>query len=106
MLLRCNSRDRGRARHLPPIDSSIRYFVCVKEDRFTGWSFDDTGGHHANHVTRWAGEFCLYIVLPPDLGSEQAGWLTLGATSGMGLTPPHRLVEPKPGRLALPVGVA
>ena len=45
----------------------------------------------------------LYIVLPPDLGREQAGWLTLGEPPpelGLGLAP-ARLIEPKPGRLAL-----
>jgi hypothetical protein len=46
----------------------------------------------------------LYIVLPPDLGGEEhAGWLTLGEPQvqlGIDL-PPRRMVEPKPGRLAL-----
>jgi len=45
----------------------------------------------------------LYIVLPPDLGQDDAGWLTLGepqAQLGLDL-PPFRIVEPKPGRLAL-----
>jgi len=62
------------------------------------------GGFHANHVhpMGWLSS-ALYVVLPPDLGQEQAGWLTLGepqAQLGLDL-PPFRLVEPKPGRLAL-----
>jgi hypothetical protein len=46
----------------------------------------------------------LYIALPPDLGgADHAGWLTLGepqAELGIDL-PPRRVIEPKPGRLAL-----
>jgi predicted Zn-dependent protease len=74
--------------------------------RFTGaWSVRlHAGGHHANHVhpMGWLSS-ALYIVLPPDVGQEQAGWLTLGepqAQLKLDL-PPHRMVEPKPGRLAL-----
>ncbi|HVL79317.1 MAG TPA: putative 2OG-Fe(II) oxygenase [Sphingomicrobium sp.] len=73
---------------------------------FTGaWSVRlQGGGHHANHVhpKGWLSS-ALYIVLPPDLGEEGAGWLTLGepqAQLGLGL-PPVRTVEPKPGRLVL-----
>jgi hypothetical protein len=43
-------------------------------------------------------------VLPPDLGEEGAGCLTLGdstsPTLDVGL-PPFRTVEPRPGRLVL-----
>jgi hypothetical protein len=45
----------------------------------------------------------LYIVLPPDLEGE-AGWLALGEprTESFPIDlPPTRLIEPKPGRLAL-----
>jgi hypothetical protein len=45
----------------------------------------------------------LYIALPPDLGKDQAGWLTIGepqAQLGLDL-PPLRVIEPKPGRLVL-----
>jgi len=62
------------------------------------------GGFHSNHVhpAGWLSS-AFYVVLPPDLGRDQAGWLTLGephAELGVDV-PPHRLVEPKPGRLAL-----
>jgi tetratricopeptide (TPR) repeat protein len=74
---------------------------------FSGaWSVRlQSGGHHANHVhpMGWLSS-ALYIVLPPDLGGEEhAGWLTLGEPQvqlGIDL-PPRRMVEPKPGRLAL-----
>lgn len=73
---------------------------------FTGaWSVRlQAGGSHANHVhpMGWLSS-ALYIILPPDLGRDQAGWLTLGQPQAqLGLdVPPHRLIEPKPGRLAL-----
>ena len=74
--------------------------------QFTGaWSVRlQAGGSHANHVhpMGWFSS-ALYIVLPPDLGREHSGWLTLGepqAELGLNL-PPHRLIEPRPGRLAL-----
>jgi hypothetical protein len=74
---------------------------------FSGaWSVRlEAGGTHANHVHSmgWLSS-ALYISLPPDLGGEQkSGWLTLGepqAQLGLDL-PPRRMVEPKPGRLAL-----
>jgi Flp pilus assembly protein TadD len=64
-----------------------------------------TGGFHANHVhpMGWISS-ALYIVLPPDLGKGEAGFLTLGDPSSPTLQlemPPFRTVEPKPGRLAL-----
>ncbi|HEU5481508.1 MAG TPA: putative 2OG-Fe(II) oxygenase, partial [Sphingomicrobium sp.] len=46
----------------------------------------------------------LYIVLPPDLGQEEAGFLTLGDPSAPTMKvdlSPFRTIEPKPGRLAL-----
>jgi tetratricopeptide (TPR) repeat protein len=74
--------------------------------RFAGaWSVRlNGGGYHANHVhpMGWISS-ALYIVLPPDLGEAEAGFLTLGepqAQLKLDL-PPTRLVEPKPGRLAL-----
>lgn len=76
--------------------------------RFSGsWSVRLTdSGHHSNHVHP-AGWFssALYIALPEPAarGSEPAGWLTLGepqAELDLDL-PPFRLIEPKPGRLAL-----
>lgn len=64
-----------------------------------------TGGFHANHVhpMGWISS-ALYIVLPPDLGKGDAGFLTLGDPSSPTLQldmPAFRTVEPKPGRLAL-----
>jgi len=73
---------------------------------FSGsWSVRlQAGGKHSNHVhpMGWISS-ALYIVLPPDLGTDQAGWLTIGepqAELGLGLAP-LRLIEPKPGRLVL-----
>jgi len=62
-------------------------------------------GFHANHVhpAGWISS-ALYIVLPPDLGKDQAGFLTLGDPSSPTMPvdmPPFRAVEPKIGRLAL-----
>jgi Flp pilus assembly protein TadD len=62
------------------------------------------GGNHANHIhpMGWVSS-ALYIDLPPDLGKNQAGWLTIGepqAQLQLDL-PPLRVVEPKPGRLVL-----
>lgn len=95
------------AAQLPPVDPkhpTLRSRPQAVE--FTGsWSVRLVGGgFHANHVhpMGWLSS-ALYIVLPPDLGKEHAGWLTLGepqAELKLDL-PPHRMVEPKPGRLAL-----
>jgi len=62
------------------------------------------GGQHSNHVhpMGWISS-ALYVVLPTDLGHDQAGWLTIGepqAELGLGLAP-LRLIEPSPGRLVL-----
>lgn len=95
------------AAQLPPVDSThplLRH--RPKEIAFSGaWSVRlDAGGSHANHIHAmgWLSS-ALYVVLPPDLGRGKAGWLTLGepqAQLQLDL-PPHRTVEPKPGRLAL-----
>ena len=62
------------------------------------------GGSHANHVhpMGWLSS-AFYVVLPPDLGRNEAGLLTLGEPQAqLGLdVPPHRLVHPTPGCLAL-----
>jgi len=63
------------------------------------------GGYHANHIhpLGWISS-ALYIVLPPDLGKDEAGFLTLGDAKTPTLnieTPPMRTIEPKPGRLVL-----
>jgi hypothetical protein len=76
--------------------------------RFSGsWSVRLlSGGRHVSHVhpQGWFSS-ALYVALPPleDRGPEPAGWLTLGEPSNdleLDL-PPFRLIEPKPGRLAL-----
>jgi Flp pilus assembly protein TadD len=95
------------AAQLPPVDPTHPLLRFRPEAiRFTGaWSVRLTGGgFHANHVhpMGWLSS-ALYVVLPPDLGQDEAGWLTLGepqAQLGLDL-PPFRLIEPKPGRLAL-----
>jgi len=95
------------AAQLPPADPKHPLLRSRPEKvEFTGaWSVRLTaGGSHANHVhpMGWLSS-ALYIVLPPDLGQDDAGWLTLGepqAQLGLDL-PPFRIVEPKPGRLAL-----
>ncbi len=93
---------------LPARDESHPLLGPPREQiRFSGaWSvWLRERGFHANHVhpAGWISS-ALYIVLPPDLGEEGAGYLTLGdstsPTLDVGL-PPFRTVEPKPGRLAL-----
>ncbi len=75
--------------------------------RFEGaWSVRlQQQGYHANHVhpAGWISS-ALYIVLPPDLGRNEAGVLTLGDPSAPTFkvdVPPFRTVEPRPGRLVL-----
>ncbi|HKX91300.1 MAG TPA: putative 2OG-Fe(II) oxygenase [Sphingomicrobium sp.] len=95
------------AAQLPPVDPKHPLLRSRPDEvEFTGaWSVRLTaGGRHANHVhpMGWLSS-ALYIVLPPDLGKDDAGWLTLGepqAQLGLDLFP-HRMIEPKPGRLAL-----
>ena len=95
------------AAQLPPIDPN-HPLLRSRPDKilFTGaWSVRLVGGgFHANHLhpMGWLSS-ALYIVLPPDLGRNDAGWLVLGepqAQLRLDL-PPHHMVEPKPGRLAL-----
>ena len=95
------------AAQLPPPDPAHPLLRSRPERiAFTGaWSVRlQAGGSHANHVhpMGWLSS-AVYIALPADLGRDQAGWLTLGepqAQLGLDL-PPHRLIEPAPGRLAL-----
>lgn len=81
----------------PPRDRPIR-FAGAWSVRLSG------GGYHANHVHPYGWiSSALYIVLPPDIGEAESGLLTLGEPQvqlQMKLGP-TRLVEPKPGRLAL-----
>jgi hypothetical protein len=62
-------------------------------------------GFHANHVhpAGWISS-ALYIVLPPDLGDKEAGYLALGDANAPSFKidlPALRTIEPKPGRLVL-----
>src|SRR4051794_29855470 len=93
---------------LPPADERHPFLGAdrSKPIRFAGaWSVRlSGGGYHANHVhpAGWISS-ALYIVLPPDLGQGDAGFLTLGEPQAqlkleLG---PTRIVEPKPGRLVL-----
>jgi len=75
--------------------------------RFSGaWSVRlQAGGFHSNHVhpMGWLSS-ALYIQLPPDVGQDEAGWLTLGDPTARSMPldlGPLRTVEPKPGRLVL-----
>jgi len=95
------------AAQLPPMDPEHPLLRSRPEKiQFTGaWSVRLlAGGRHANHVhpMGWLSS-ALYIVLPPDIGRDNAGWLTLGEPDvHLGVNvPPHRMIEPKPGRLAL-----
>jgi hypothetical protein len=63
------------------------------------------GGYHANHVhpMGWISS-ALYVVLPDDLGEDQAGFLTIGDPGAPTLqldVAAYRTVEPRPGRLVL-----
>lgn len=63
-------------------------------------------GHHSNHIhpLGWMSS-AFYVALPPcvENGDEHAGWLQLGQPlKELGLSlPPRRLLQPKPGYLAL-----
>jgi Flp pilus assembly protein TadD len=93
---------------LPPRDESHPLLAPRRDEiRFSGsWSVRlRSEGYHANHVhpAGWISS-ALYIALPPDLGRDEAGYLTLGDPNSTTLQvplPPFRTVEPKPGRLAL-----
>ena len=73
------------------------------------WSVRLAGaGYHIDHVhpQGWFSS-ALYLALPAAAGPEEnsdphAGWLSLGENRDLvPELPPHRLVEPRPGRLAL-----
>jgi uncharacterized protein (TIGR02466 family) len=95
------------AAQLPPADLKHPLLRSrPNKIQFTGaWSVRlVAGGCHANHVhpMGWLSS-ALYIVLPPDLGRDEAGWLALGEPQAQLKVdlPPSRMVEPRPGRLVL-----
>ena len=96
------------AAQLPPPDPSHPLLGPPRSPiLFSGaWSVRlQSKGYHANHVhpAGWISS-ALYIILPPDLGKDGAGLLTLGDPSAPTFKvdlPPFRTVEPRPGRLAL-----
>jgi tetratricopeptide (TPR) repeat protein len=93
---------------LPPYRAGHPLLVAERAPiRFAGsWSVRLTGaGFHVNHVHiyGWISS-AFYVALPEEGmgGPEQAGWLSLGEATELGLDlPPIRLIEPKPGRLVL-----
>ncbi len=93
---------------LPPSDDRHPLLGRTRDKiSFSGsWSVRlQSRGYHANHVhpAGWISS-ALYIALPPDMGRNEAGFLTLGDAKSTTLdldTPPFRTVEPKPGRLVL-----
>ncbi|HEY4070668.1 MAG TPA: putative 2OG-Fe(II) oxygenase [Sphingomicrobium sp.] len=91
------SADERHPLLAPPRDRPIR-FAGAWSVRLSG------GGYHANHVHPYGWiSSALYVVLPPEIGEGEAGFLTLGepqAQLKMDLMPTG-LVEPKPGRLVL-----
>ena len=100
---------RGHIGQLPPHDPDHPQLSLRRDTiRFSGsWSVRLlSGGRHVNHIhpQGWFSS-ALYVALPPPekRGPEPAGWLSHGEPSDelkMDL-PPIRLIEPKPGRLAL-----
>lgn len=91
----------------PPIDPAHPTLRSrPKRIQFTGaWSVRlKAAGHHANHVhpRGWLSS-ALYLALPPDLGQDHAGWLTLGEPQAQLNLPvePLRWIQPEVGRLVL-----
>ena len=95
------------AAELPPVDPSHPHLRHRPSSiGFTGaWSVRLTGGgQHANHThpMGWLSS-ALYIVLPAEIGANQAGWLALGEppTQLKLELPASHMIEPVAGRLAL-----
>lgn len=99
--------ERHVAQLPPPVAGHPTLIARRAPIRFAGsWSVRLTGeGFHINHVhpAGWLSS-AFYVALPDGAmgGEDQAGWLSLGEVSELGLAlPPIRRVEPKPGRLVL-----
>lgn len=93
---------------LPPVDPK-HPLLSPRRDKITfagAWSVRlRSAGFHSNHIhpLGWFSS-ALYIALPPGIGENQAGYLTLGDpnSSVFNIDMSHfRTIEPKPGRLAL-----
>jgi len=98
----------GHIAQLPPPDPD-HPLLSPRRDLITfngAWSVRlKSAGFHSNHVhpLGWLSS-ALYIALPPRIGDNEEGILTLGEPSSTCFhidMPPFRTVEPKPGRLAL-----
>lgn len=93
---------------LPPSDPAHPLLGPMREPiKFSGaWSVRlQSKGFHANHVhpAGWISS-ALYVVLPPGIGENESGILTLGEANAPNFPvdlPAFRTIEPKPGRLAL-----
>lgn len=100
---------RAHIAQLPPPDPAHPLLRHRRDRaiRFSGsWSVRLAGGgRHANHLhpAGWLSS-AFYVALPAvEEADPHAGWLTLGepqAEMGLDLAP-FRMIEPKPGRLAL-----
>ncbi len=96
---------------LPAADAKHPLLGMARDSfRFTGsWSVRLTGaGFHVNHIHNHGSiSSAFYVALPDGIGNGKKGahdgWLAFGepaAELDTGL-PPIRMIEPKPGRLAL-----
>lgn len=99
--------ERHIAQLPPPVPGHPTLLGRRAPIRFAGsWSVRLTGaGFHVNHVhpAGWISS-AFYVALPEAAmgGDANAGWLSIGEASELGLDlPPIRLIEPKPGRLVL-----
>lgn len=98
---------RSYAAQLPPPDPAHPLLGAPRTDPTVAgsWSVRLTGqGFHADHVhwQGWISSACYIVVPPPDPLVPDSGWLAFGECRD--LLPEFaafRMVEPKPGKLAL-----
>mgnify|MGYP001066925463 CR=1 FL=1 len=91
---------------LPPIEAGHPLLEASRDHiRLSGWSVRlPSGGLHVNHIhpEGWLSS-AFYVDLPELTPGTTEGWLAIGEPPKelkLGLKP-YRLIEPKPGRLAL-----
>jgi len=91
---------------LPPVDAGHPLLSASREHvRLSGWSVRlPAGGLHVNHIhpEGWLSS-AFYVSLPPFPAGSTDGWLAIGEPPKelkLDLAP-WRMIEPKPGRLAL-----